>query len=277
MKLIPLSLALSLALASCNKTIKKEIPSSNVPEKHVETAIEFKNKAHQIIYETVQKTGTYQDLLSKKDVVYHYSYTLPNGKEDVSTEKYIFNNELSFGEYHKHERTFPELKGKLTQGYNGEEFWLKDGDSIILDPKKLKMVAFKRPTNFYWFAMIQKLLDPNLNYEYIEQTLIDDIEYDVVKVTFNTEGDKPSDIYQVYVNKSTKLIDQFLFTVVDFGRMDPLLMKVQYENVDGILIPSKRKYTQSNWKAEIQNENWAKVNWTQIKFDNNLKLSNFSK
>ena len=275
MKFIYLSLGASILLASCTKNVKKE-QSTIVVDKKAKQALEFKNKAHKIIYETVQKVGSYQDLLYKQDVEYNYTYALPDGREDVSTEKYIFKNELSYGEYSKHERTFSDLKGIITQGYDGQEFWLKAEDSIIKDSKRLERVAFKRSTNFYWFAMIQKLLDPGLNYEYVEQKLINDLEYDVIKVTFNSNNNKPTDTYQVYINKQTKLIDQFLFTVVDYGRTDPLLMKVKYEEVDGILIPSKRKYTQSNWNAEVKNEKWTKVNWTNIKFNNNLKLSDFS-
>ena len=277
MKLFYVAIA-GLILASCNKEVKKNTTSEELPVvAEVKNEIQFQNDAHKIIYESTQKTGTYQDLLEKKDVIYTYTYTLPDGSEDISTEKYIFDNELSYGEYTKHERTFPNLKGKVVQGYDGKEFWLKDNDSIINDEKMLKITTFKRGTNFYWFAMMQKLMDPNLNYEYIKKESVDGVEYDIVKVTFEPKGDKPTDIYQVYVNKKTKLIDQFLFTVIDFGKTEPMLMKVQYEEVEGMLIPSKRKYIQSNWEAKTETENWINVNWSNIKFNNNLSIEEFQK
>ena len=136
-------------------------------------------------------------------------------------------------------------------------------------------MAFKRPTNFYWFAMFQKLLDPGLNYAYVKEEKINDTLYDVVKIGFSA-SDKPTDIYQVYINKQTNMVDQFLFTVADFGKMDtPLLMQVDYEKIDNLHIPTKRKYKQSNWDAEVTDKPWVEVNWTNIKFNNGLAEADF--
>lgn len=223
----------------------------------------------------VQKVGDYNKLLEKKNVIYTYTYQTPDGKTDVSTEKYIFTGELSYGAYKKHDRTFPNLEGLIEQGYDGSEYWLKNNGTIINDDVLLKRVAFNRPTNFYWFSMMQKLLDPGLYYEYLEEKTLNDIKYDVVKVSFESKDDKPKDIYQLYINKETNLVDQFLFTVVDFGRMDPLLMKMEYENIEGLLIPTKRKYKNSDWSAEETSKPWIIVNWTDIKFNNNLTKTDF--
>ena len=269
MKLIKL-LCLFLFVVSCKpKNEDKAVQGFDTE------AIEFKNKAHELVYNMVQKVGTYQDLLSKKDVIYTYTYKTPDGKTDISTEKYIFDGELSYGKYTQHERTFPKLEGVIEQGYDGKEFWLKNETKVLEDQKMLKVVAFKRPTNFYWFAMFQKLLDPNLNYDFLGEEVIGTETYDIVKVSFNT--DKPSDIYQVYINQETGLVDQFLFTVADFGKMDARIMRVEYEDVEGILIPTKRKYKKSDWKATDDGKPWISVNWTDIKFNNGLTVGDFKK
>ncbi len=52
-------------------------------------------------------------------------------------------------------------------------------------------------------------------------------------------------------------------------------MVVEYENIDGILIPTKRKYKKSNWQAEVTEDPWINVTWTNIKFKNNLDKSMF--
>ena len=272
--LIAICITAILTLSSCKQNIKKD--TKEVKPTKINN-IQFKNKAHQLVYQTVEKTGKYSELSPKKDVVYTYTYKTPDGKTDTSTEKYIFNNELSYGLYTKHERTLTHLSGNIEQGYDGKEFWLKNNGEIILDSIALKRVAFNRPTNFYWFTMIQKLLDPGVNYEYIKEENIGNNEYDIVKITFNSEDNKPKDVYQLYINKNTKLIDQFLFTVVDFGKTDPFLMKLQYENVEGLLIPTKRKYKNSNWNAEVTNKPWIFVNWTNIKFNNGIKIADFKK
>ncbi|GAL81692.1 hypothetical protein JCM19274_537 [Algibacter lectus] len=262
------------ALTSCKneaKENKAEIPIDKV----VEQKQKFQNQAHELVYQMTQKVGDYSKLASKKDVVYTYTYRIPDGKTDIITEKYIFNGELSYGAYQKHERTLPDLEGLIEQGYDGNEFWIKLNGAPLNDAAALKKVAFNRPTNFYWFAMMQKLLDPGLQYEYLKEQTINNTTYDVIKVSFNTS--KPSDIYQLYINKETKLVDQFLFTVMDFGRTEPMLMIMEYEQVEDLLIPTKRKYKKSNWDAEVTEEPWILVNWTDIKFNNGLTKADFKK
>ena len=186
---------------------------------------------------------TYSPDKSNGDVVYTYNYATPDGKSDISTEKYIFDGELSYGEYKQHQRTLSELEGTMEQGYDGKEYWLKVNGKLINEEKALKRVAFNRPTNFYWFTMFQKLLDPNLKYEYLGEKGMDNKNFDIVKVSFESKNDKPTDIYQLYINKATGMVARFLFTVADFGVIEkPLLMQLEYQEVDGFLIPSKRKY-----------------------------------
>lgn len=244
-------------------------------QKKIETQ-SFKNKGHELVYNLVEKVGNHKALWSKKDVVYTYSYTTPDSKSDVSTEKYFFNGELSYGAYQKHERTLTDLTGQIEQGYDGQKFWLKNNGEIINDTTALKRVAFNRPTNFYWFTMFQKLLDPGLNYEYLSEETIEDNTYDLVKVSFETKGDLPTDIYQLFINKETGLVDQFLFTVADFGVIEkPFLMKLEYEQIDGLLIPTKRHYKTSTWNAKVSKDPWIEVTWTDIKFNNGLSKDDF--
>jgi len=237
----------------------------------------FQNKGHELVYDMVQKVGDYGSLVEKNNVSYTYTYKTPDGKTDISKEKYIFDGEYSYGEYKKHEKTFPQLEGVIEQGYDGKEFWLKHNGKILLDEKMLKRVAFNRPTNFYWFTMMQKLLDPGLNYEYLGEKSINNKNYDVVKVTFNSEDGKPKDIYQLYINKKTSLVDHFLFTVADFGAMEPKLMQVEYKEVEGILIPNKRQYKNSTWTADVTDKPWVKATWSDIKFNTKITKEDFKK
>ena len=258
----------SLLIISCNgeKSVKKEEVST----------FSFNNKGHELVYNMVQKVGNYKALRNKNDVVYTYQYQTPDGKTDVSTEKYLFNGELSSGKYNQHERTLSNLEGNIEQGYDGQEFWLKHNGQLVNDSIALKKVAFNRPTNFYWFTMFQKLLDAGVSYEYIGEETIDSQAYDIVKVSFNFNDAKPTDIYQLYINKNTSLVDQFLFTVADYGSFDtPNLMKVVYEEVDDMLLPTKRKYKKSTWEATVTNKPWITINWTDIKFNNGLNKNDF--
>lgn len=275
LKILTIVLSFLLTMISCNNTSEKEVKEVIVQEK---ATINFQNKGHELVYDMIEKVGDYQKLRSKNDVVYTYTYTTPDGKTDISTEKYIFDGELSYGEYKQHQRTLPQLEGTMEQGYDGKSYWLKANGVLVNDTTALKRVMFSRPTNFYWFTMFQKLLDPGLRYEYLGEKEMDNKNFDIVKVSFESKNGKPSDIYQIYINKETGIVDQFLFTVVDFGVIEkPLLMQMEYEELDGFLIPSKRKYKKSTWDSEVTEAPWTLVDWSDIRFDNNLKKEEFVK
>ena len=261
-------LVLICLFASC-KNDNQGQSSLNVPE--------FQNKGHELVFNMVTKVGDYNKLIEKHDVTYTYTYSTPDGKTNISTEKYIFDGEYSYGEYIQHEKTLPQLEGIIEQGYDGKEYWLKHNGEISTDESILKKVAFNRPTNFYWFTMMQKLLDPGLNYEYVGEKSINDNDYDIVKITFNSENQEPKDIYQLYINKKTSLVDQFLFTIVDFDIMTPKLMQVEYDEIEGVLIPTKRQYKNSTWDADIFDEPWVNATWTDIKFNTGITEKDFKK
>lgn len=266
---------LACMIVSCNDGKKTKTVTATEAKESVTSPV-FENKGQQLVYDMVQKVGDYKSLRAKKDVVYTYTYQTPDGKTDVTTEKYLFKGELSYGAYERHERTLPNLEGLIEQGFDGSTYWLKHNGVALNDEKYLKRVAFNRPTNFYWFTMMQKLLDPGINYEYLKEEAIEGIRYDVVKITFNSKDDKPTDTYQLYINKKTGLVDQFLFTVADFGVLEtPNLMKLQYEEVDGMLLPTKRLYKKSTWNADVSDAPWIKVTWSDIKFNNGLTIEDF--
>lgn len=275
LKIVTLVVSSLLMITSCKDQSNKEVEKVSEQEKRT---ITFQNKGHELVHNMVEKVGSYQKLRSKKDVEYTYTYTTPDGKADISTEKYIFDGELSYGKYEQHERTLPELEGVMEQGYDGKEYWLKVNASLVNDSTALKRVKFNRPTNYYWFTMFQKLLDPGLIYEYLGETEIADKTFDIVKISFKSQHNKPTDVYQLYINKETQLVDQFLFTVAEFGVVDePLLMQLNYEEKDGFLIPSKRKYKKSTWDADISDEPWILVDWSNIRFNINLERQEFQK
>jgi len=270
MKLMNLVFLCTL-LWSCQTEVKEEAKVEDTAESTPEVAkVVFQNKGHELVYNMVQTVGDYEKFKELKDVTYKYTYNTPDGKVDIAMESYIFDGELSYGSYIKHERTFPALEGKIEQGFDGASFWFKHNGEILDGEEYQKRTRFSRKTNFYWFAMLPKLLDPGLNYEYIKEEILEGQSYDIVKVSFESKEGKPTDIYQLYINKETKLVDQFLFTVAEFNSMNPRLMKVAYEKIGDVLIPNTRKYTNSDWNGVPVNDEWNVVEWTEIKFDNGL-------
>jgi len=118
MKKISLFLFAFALLFSCetdtktNKVVEKVVP-------------EFQNKGHELVYNMVEKVGNPDAFFGKNNVEYTYTYTTPDGSTDKSTEKYIFDGELSYGKFKQHERTLPQLEGTIEQGFDGKNYWLK--------------------------------------------------------------------------------------------------------------------------------------------------------
>ncbi|MEM9444925.1 MAG: hypothetical protein AAGA18_06185 [Verrucomicrobiota bacterium] len=232
-----------------------------------------------LIADSIAAMGGKSAFYAKKDVSYTYIYRdNKSGLENISEEKYLFDGELSWGKYHKYEKfVIPGKEGEVIQVFDGINTYVTLDGKLINDPKVVKMAEFTRKTNYYWFAMMFKLLDPGLIYLYEGEGVVNGIQYDKVKITFEEGVGDAKDIYLVYINRKTKLIDQFLFTVMDFGKKDPLLMMVEYEAVDGIKLPARRKYTQSNWNAEPYNDLWVDEISKNITFNTGLTREFFQK
>ena len=257
-------LALSLFLIACQPAEKSAKP---IP------------KAEQLIRDMVTAIGGEDALKKLKDVEYTYTYESFDGFSDVSTERYIFEGELSWAEYQEHKNAvFPNQEGLVVQGYDGKSSWVTFNGDPVEEEAPLRMADFLRKTNFYWFAMQFKLLDPGLNYSYEGSREVEGLTYEIVKVSFNENVGDVQDDYLLYINPETHLIDQFLFTVRDFGREAPLMMRVEYEEIEGVKLTTYREYALANWVGEIDAaEGWTKEISTNIKFNNGFRPENFSK
>lgn len=72
---------------------------------------------------------------------------------------------------------------------------------------------------------------------------VEGIEYDIVKGTFEAGVGDAQDAYVLYLNPETHIVDQFLFTMMDWGIKNPSLMKVEYDEIDGTKLPTKHYHT----------------------------------
>ncbi|MEO1052702.1 MAG: DUF6503 family protein [Bacteroidota bacterium] len=239
------------------------------------------SEAKKLVMEMVAANGGVDKFNSLNDVEFEYTYTdLLGNLSDVSTERYIFDGEYSWAQYDVHDKfVMPGQEGSVIQGYNGNECWSTFAGAAVTDSATMKMTDFLRKTNYYWFTMMYKLLDPGLTYELQGKKTINDLEYDIVKVGFEGGVGDVQDTYVLYINPETKLVDQFLFTVLDFGIQDPLLMVVEYQDVDGVKVPSYRKYGPGSWEGDINPDGiWAAENhYKNVKFNNGFDKASFEK
>jgi hypothetical protein len=233
-----------------------------------------------LVQQMVAAVGGIDRLYALKDVEYTYIYhDLTNDKKDVSLERYVFDGELSWAHYETREKNVvPQMEGEVNQGFNGSESWMTiDGKLVEDNPQLAKLCDFLRKTNYYWFTMMFKLTDPGVQYKYNGAKTVDGVDYDLIEISFGEGVGDAQDTYLLYINPETKLVDQFLFTVMDFGVAEPFLMKVEYEEIQGVKLPAKRKYVRANWEGEPQNDEWTAAIWTNIKFNNGFDRSMFEK
>jgi plasmid maintenance system killer protein len=63
----------------------------------------------------------------------------------------------------------------------------------------------------YWLTMPYKLKDSGVTLKYIKQDKVDDLEVDVLQLTFENVGDTPDNKYLIYVDKKSHLVVQWAF------------------------------------------------------------------
>ncbi|MCE7995084.1 MAG: hypothetical protein HEP71_24105 [Roseivirga sp.] len=241
------------------------------------TAPKKLSKAEALIHETVSAVGGANALKELKDVEFQYTYTSFDGFADVSTERYLFDGEYSRGEYTTHKNAvMTTVDGVVTQGYDGNTSWVTVGNAFFEDETANKMSAFLRKTNLYWFCMNFKLLDPGVEHSYEGTRRANDIDYELVRISFEEGIGTSEDEFLLYLNPHTKLIDQFLFTVKALGIESPLMMRVKYEEVSGVKLTTYREYAPANWQGELtSDEGWTTQVSSNIQFNNGFTPDDF--
>ncbi|MEM9882571.1 MAG: hypothetical protein AAF800_06620 [Planctomycetota bacterium] len=243
--------------------------------------------ARALIEQVSHASGTYECLQGLVDVEYTYTYRdNRKGTTDVSTERYLFDGELSWAEYTTHESPLPVVsggtEGTLVQGWDGDAAWVTVGGERVTDESAVARAFFQRKTNFYWFAMMQKLMDPGTIHKSKGQAEYNGTTYDLIELTFDVPEGVAADTYVLYVNPETKLVDLFLFTVVDFGVVDePLLMEVAYETFGPddapVKLPVTRRYTASTWAGEVADDAvWVDEIMTDLSFGHGFTPADFT-
>ncbi|MGH1365061.1 MAG: DUF6503 family protein [Calditrichia bacterium] len=231
----------------------------------------------QLVEKMTEAVGGKQTFYDLGDVEYTYTYhDLVADKKDVGVERYLFDGELSWVDFSVREKfAHPEIEGKIMQGYDGENYWTTINSVPSKDEKILGFSRFLRKTNYYWFSMFFKLLDDGINYEKLDDQAVNGTSYHRVKITFGDNVGDASDIYVLYIHPETYLVDQFLFTVQAFKITDPLLMEVKYSEIDGVKLPTWRRYAPANWEGQIVKEEWAEEISENIKFGNGFTKADF--
>ncbi len=200
----------------------------------------------QLISKVEKAVGNWNDLYAKKNVEFTYKYFYPEQNiMDLSTERYVFEGEKSWAKYSVHQiNVLPKSTGEVIQYYDGKTAGISDNGKVMTGAAEVGGAEFLRKANYFWFVMMYKLSDPGTIHKYEGQETVNGVNYDKVSVGYKSDvtGKPQNDAYVLYINPSTSLVDRFFFSLPAMGVNDPvLLMEVEYEDFDGLKLPTKRK------------------------------------
>ena len=89
--------------------------------------------------------------------------------------------------------------------------------------------------DMYWFAMPWKWLDPGVNLKYVGEQEMDGKTCDVVELTFGNVGLTPGDTYHGYVDKQTRMMTYWEYTLQSGNKG---AWNWEYANHDGVMLSS---------------------------------------
>nr|WP_299342015.1 DUF6503 family protein [Allomuricauda sp.] len=274
-----LALASIALLASCVQKTKapETAPAETVVEDVVPAPVYDTTQPRSVLKAVAHAHGGWGDLWKKNDVEYTYDYRSADGKADISTERYIFSNEASFGKYTQHEiNIMPNKKGEVVQCFDGKETVVLIDGQKTEDEQMVGLGDFLRKANYFWFTMPYKLTNDGTIVTYQGQEDYQGTAYDKVHVTYDPEitGKEQNDIYVLYVNPETKLIDRFYFSLPFLGVNEPVIIaNYEYEDIDGQLIATKRSYFMPSENGYSEEPNLVQT-LTNIKFANGFTVEN---
>jgi len=134
----------------------------------------------------------------------------------------------------------------FTLGFDGEKVWLAQ-DSTYYPPDRAR---FYHNLMFYFYAMPFVLGDDGISYSETEPLVFKGKSYPGTKISFGKGvGDAPDDEYILYRNKDTNQMAWLAYTVT-FGKNEKsdrfsYIKYDQWENVNGLLLPTKLQWYQS--------------------------------
>lgn len=240
-------IAIALATISFTSCKPQKEEGNKTPEKTVveEVNLYDTNNPKGMLMEVSKSLGGFDKLKELNDVSFTYNYVSPDGKKDISVEKYIFQDEISWAKYTAHEiNVAPGVKGDVVQFYNGKSAYAHIDGEKNTDPQNVGTSQFLRQANYMWFTMMHKLTDPGTIHKYVGQEEVDGTTYDKIHITYDTAitGKEVNDIYIVYINPKNKMIEQFKFSLPAFKVLEPVLLaKCYYTEIDGVKVINKRE------------------------------------
>jgi hypothetical protein len=119
----------------------------------------------------------------------------------------------------------------------------KNGEEVA-DPKDQLTFGYRRFINdTYWLLMGFKTFDPGVTREYAGEKVENGNTYDVVKLSFNQVGLTPGDVYWMWVNRDSGLVDQWHMKLQSMKpeEENSVVRFRDYRRFGGLLISTRRE------------------------------------
>lgn len=115
----------------------------------------------------------------------------------------------------------------------------------VADPKDLLTLGYRRFINdTYWLLMGYKAFDPGVTREYAGEKKDDcGVVHDVVRFSFKDVGLTPGDVYWMWVNRDTGLVDQWHMKLEGSKPEDEpsIVLFRDYRRFGGLLLSTRRE------------------------------------
>ncbi len=174
-----------------------------------------------------------------------------NAWHNAETSSYIWGFPGAESQMVAHNRTREVYHDILSMGGNPapdgtQMVW--DGTDAWVYPDSLEINARFMATTGYYFQSIPFILaDPGIRYEVLTPALLDGVEHDLVRATFDDGvGDAPGDHYTLYIHPETNMVNALRYRstygqgrpAIDENMSETLLYYKDYVTVDGLTVPS---------------------------------------
>jgi hypothetical protein len=178
------------------------------------------------------------------DEARYFAFTFNVEREGKIVASYAQRWDRFTGEYRVagKNREGEDLVVVMNAGSKEGRAW-KNGQEVA-DPKDLLTFGHRRFINdVYWLLMGYKTFDPGVTREYAGERSECGATYDVVRLSFREVGLTPDDVYWMWVNRDTGLIDQWHMKLTGSKPEDEPSVVIfrDYRRFGGLLLSTRRE------------------------------------
>lgn len=191
-------------MASCQngiKTTKQSATANDYPAAVGFNANESDAAAIAIAEQVMQAQGGFDNWQQTQYIQWTFF-----GKRTLLWDKFSGNVRIELSE---------DLQNTIIVNIHTSEGKAEQDGIEVTDETALEELLHKAKSiwinDSYWLTMPYKLKDSGVTLKYIKQDKVDDLEVDVLQLTFENVGDTPDNKYLIYVDKKRHLVIQWAF------------------------------------------------------------------